>query len=67
MRKIIQIAVAPGDIDVIFALCNDSTVWEKGFNDAGQWLKVKDIPQDGYQEKLTNEKTNELAREQWMY
>lgn len=49
-RKIIQICssslrddfVSP---DILYALCNDGTVWFMETNDKG-WIKVQDIPQD---------------------
>lgn len=47
MRKIIQIAVY-GDDPVLFALCDDGSVWHQEW--AGKhpalWVKEPDIPQD---------------------
>jgi len=39
LRKIVQIAV---DNDRLYALCNDSSLWEWRF---GEWVRLLDIPQ----------------------
>lgn len=56
MRKIIQIAVC-GDDPVLFALCDDGSVWHQEWT--GQhpvkWVKEPDIPQD---EEATASKSN---------
>jgi len=41
-RKIVQIAV---DTDVLYALCDDSTIWlSRPFRGHSEWEKLKEIP-----------------------
>jgi hypothetical protein len=46
-RKFVQIAV---DDEVVFALCNDGSVWWKGYS-KDEWRRLPDCPQDGYEEE----------------
>lgn len=48
-RKIIQIAIAPeteSTIAVLYALCDDGTLWALVDNNTSEWEAVKPIPQD---------------------
>jgi len=52
MRKIIQIAIDPEDGEVppvLYALCNDGTVWWTNpyslHCPCAEWTRIKDIPQ----------------------
>ncbi len=57
MRKIIQIAVC-GDDPVLFALCDDGSVWHQEWHGEHpvKWVKEPDIPQD---KKFAARKLNE--------
>lgn len=57
MRKVIQIStagivgdgVSHGENHITTALCDDGTVWERGWpinNNDGEWRKLPPIPQD---------------------
>ena len=47
-RKIIQIAIDPApdcSIVVVYALCNDGTVWSRNDAPGREWSRMDDIPQ----------------------
>jgi hypothetical protein len=45
-RKIIQVAIdASGTPAVIYALCDDGTLWCRFDLEGRQWLQVEDVPQ----------------------
>ncbi len=47
-RKIIQIAVTaiPEQSDVIYALCDDGSVWSLWLgSDPHEWYRMKDVPE----------------------
>lgn len=46
-RAITQIAVASGNPDVLFALCDDGTVWRMSVTLGYTWAKLPALPVDG--------------------
>jgi hypothetical protein len=59
-RKIIQIFAIPcgsaemeSNSTIVFALCNDGTVWAIGRKD--NWSKLPDIPQGDHIEEILND------------
>lgn len=48
-RRIIQIAIDPspdsGSTSVVYALCNDGTVWSRVDIPGKQWSQMDDVPQ----------------------
>ena len=43
-RRIVQVAVSGGETDVVYALCNDGSLWEMW--DDHNWHRLPDVPQD---------------------
>ena len=43
-RRVVQIAAATlnGRVPVVYALCNDGTMWAKI---DGKWLRIEDVPE----------------------
>ncbi len=66
-RKIVQITATPGDdvagsADVVYALCNDGSLWELYNEDEGKWSRLPDIPQSQPELSTTGETETALNR-----
>lgn len=48
-RKIIQVSVAPESDhypELIYALCNDGTIWKLDIKYGDGWIEIENVPQD---------------------